>query len=63
MSIEDEPASPCRRECNLGEEGACTGCGRTLEEISGWNGMSVAEKRRCIADAETRLTYVMDSLF
>jgi predicted Fe-S protein YdhL (DUF1289 family) len=38
------PASPCIRICTLDGVGRCTGCGRTLEEISRWATMSVAEQ-------------------
>jgi hypothetical protein len=38
------PASPCIRVCTLDVVGRCTGCGRTLDEISRWATMSVAEQ-------------------
>lgn len=52
---EVEPASPCRRQCSLSERNICTGCGRTVAEISGWRAMTVAEKQKCVDDAEVRL--------
>lgn len=53
--IELEPASPCRRQCQLSERRVCTGCGRTAAEISGWRAMTVGQKQQCIDDAESRL--------
>jgi predicted Fe-S protein YdhL (DUF1289 family) len=35
--------SPCIRKCGV-VDGRCTGCGRTLAEISGWTHMSDAER-------------------
>jgi hypothetical protein len=35
--------SPCIKQCKL-DDGKCTGCGRTLSEISNWNRMTDAQK-------------------
>lgn len=59
--IEEEPASPCRRQCQLSAQRVCTGCGRTVDEISGWRAMSIEQKQQCIDDAPTRLD-VMDEM-
>ena len=36
--------SPCTKHCRV-REGHCTGCFRTVEEISNWRHMSEKEKR------------------
>ena len=51
----EEPASPCRRQCQLSERRVCTGCGRTVDEISGWRAMSVQQKQDCVDAAAARL--------
>jgi len=39
------PASPCTRVCRIDEStGRCAGCGRTLDEIARWGGMTAAER-------------------
>ena len=53
--IEEVPASPCRRQCQLSERRVCTGCGRTAGEISSWRTMTVQQKQDCIDDAAARL--------
>jgi predicted Fe-S protein YdhL (DUF1289 family) len=41
--------SPCNKICTLDSGGAyCIGCGRTLDEIARWFGMSDAERARVI---------------
>jgi len=44
MDRSSRPASPCALICTLDDEKQCLGCGRTLEEISRWALMSVAEQ-------------------
>ena len=42
--------SPCVKICILDHEARiCTGCGRTLDEIGRWSGMSDAERRAVLA--------------
>ena len=37
--------SPCVNICKLDKAGrVCTGCGRTVDEIKRWRGMSKAER-------------------
>ncbi|KVP75407.1 hypothetical protein WJ96_06710 [Burkholderia ubonensis] len=50
-----EPASPCKRQCQLSECKFCIACGRSIDEISGWRTMTVAQKQQCIEDAAGRL--------
>ncbi|MDM7458259.1 MAG: DUF1289 domain-containing protein [Paracoccus sp. (in: a-proteobacteria)] len=43
-------SSPCIRRCALDEAGKiCTGCLRTVDEISRWSSMSLAEQDRVLA--------------
>lgn len=46
--------SPCVRRCTLNEYDVCIGCGRTLDEITAWGGMSPAEKLACKQRAAER---------
>jgi nicotinate-nucleotide--dimethylbenzimidazole phosphoribosyltransferase len=36
--------SPCRKQCQLDHAHQCSGCGRTIDEISGWNAMTADER-------------------
>jgi len=38
------PVSPCIKVCVLDDAARCTGCGRTIDEIARWGGMSPAEQ-------------------
>ena len=60
-NTELEPESPCRRQCQLSERRVCTGCGRTVDEISGWRAMSVQQKLDCV-DAAAARQYPMDEM-
>jgi uncharacterized protein len=46
------PTSPCINVCVLDAEGACSGCGRTLDEIARWGRMSAAEQWEVVARLE-----------
>jgi len=49
--------SPCSKICTLdARTGLCHGCGRTVDEIAGWSAMSVAERRRIMAELPARLS-------
>jgi hypothetical protein len=42
--------SPCIKVCVIDPgSGHCEGCGRSLEEIARWAGMTAAERRRIMA--------------
>ena len=46
MSLEERPvASPCVSICALDEQDICTGCQRTVAEITRWGRMDNAERR------------------
>jgi len=47
--------SPCVRNCCLDQEDICLGCGRHLDEITGWNAASEQEKAAIVKRAEERL--------
>lgn len=51
-----ELASPCVRMCTLDDAAVCIGCGRTLDEITGWSALDDAGKRSVLAAAEGRRT-------
>lgn len=45
--------SPCVTICKLDtKRRLCTGCGRTVDEIRRWRGMSKAERRAIMARLE-----------
>ncbi|WP_028453639.1 DUF1289 domain-containing protein [Chitinilyticum aquatile] len=39
------PPSPCIKRCELDAAGVCTGCRRTIDEITRWQAMGDAEKQ------------------
>jgi predicted Fe-S protein YdhL (DUF1289 family) len=48
--------TPCTKICALDPAtGFCRGCGRTLDEISDWSGLSDAERRRIMTLLPERL--------
>ena len=53
-----EPVSatrnPCVRNCCLDDQDVCLGCGRTLEEITGWSRLSEEEREQTLIKAEAR---------
>lgn len=51
----EELASPCVRNCCLDSNDICVGCGRALEEITGWHAASKSEKLAILARAKERL--------
>ena len=48
------PPSPCVRICELDERSNCTGCRRTMDEISRWSAMSAAEQWRVVEELPNR---------
>lgn len=48
--------SPCIKICAIDPvSNLCNGCGRTLDEIARWYGMSSEERRRIMADLPARI--------
>ncbi len=48
-------SSPCRKLCKLDEDGFCSGCGRSLDDIREWLNMDNEAKQACVARARQRL--------
>lgn len=48
------PASPCIDVCRLNERGLCEGCLRSIDEITGWSGMTAEEQWRVLERIELR---------
>ncbi|MCB1623402.1 MAG: DUF1289 domain-containing protein [Pseudomonadales bacterium] len=48
------PLSPCITVCAIGENGLCSGCLRTRDEIAGWLAMSAREQWQLVAVLERR---------
>ncbi len=49
-----EVPSPCVRTCCLDDDDICIGCGRSLEEIVGWNEADPAERRSIVERSRLR---------
>lgn len=48
--------SPCVKICTLdARSGLCLGCGRTIDEIARWSGMSAVERARVAGKLAARL--------
>lgn len=52
---EQPVASPCISVCALDEHDICTGCFRTLAEITCWGDCSNVEKRDIVVQAQERM--------
>lgn len=51
MTAAKKPTSPCVKVCVIDQaRGLCRGCGRTLDEIASWGGLS-EDARRTVMDA------------
>lgn len=42
---ENVPSSPCINVCKV-DDGVCTACGRTVEQIAGWGSMTEEERKQ-----------------
>lgn len=52
-----KPSTPCIKLCVIDREnGLCEGCGRTLQEIAAWGGLSEPERKAIMARLPERLT-------
>lgn len=47
--------SPCVRNCCLDPQDVCLGCGRHLDEITGWQQATDDKKRQILQNARARL--------
>ena len=41
-------SSPCIKLCVLDQDGYCRGCYRTIQEISAWTRLSMAQQRQIL---------------
>jgi predicted Fe-S protein YdhL (DUF1289 family) len=47
--------TPCVKICTLdARQGVCLGCGRTIDEIARWSGMSAAERSQIMNELPGR---------
>lgn len=53
-STEPTRDSPCVRNCCLGDDEVCAGCGRHLQEILRWHGASLEERDQILKQAQRR---------
>ena len=51
----DKSSSPCVRNCCLDGDDICLGCGRALEEITGWNAATAEEKQKILQRSNERM--------
>lgn len=51
----ESPASPCVRNCCLDGDDVCVGCGRHINEITGWSAASPQQQWQIVAKAKQRL--------
>ena len=51
---DNKSLSPCVRNCCLDEQDTCLGCFRHLDEITGWQGFTRAEKIAILAKCSQR---------
>ncbi len=47
--------NPCIRNCCLDQADICLGCGRHVDEITGWHQATDAEKQQILQKAAARL--------
>jgi hypothetical protein len=48
--------TPCVKICTLdARAGLCLGCGRTVDEITRWSGMSASERAQVMVELPARL--------
>jgi len=52
--------TPCQQVCRLNPHGVCTGCGRSVEEITAWRHLSVADKQAVNELAKIRLKTIVE---
>lgn len=54
--MSDTISTPCVRNCCLNDKDVCLGCGRTLQEITGWRAMTEAQRQAIMRrEEENRL--------
>ncbi len=53
-------ASPCNGVCQLGTDGTCLGCGRSLDEIAIWGQLGQDEREKIMARLTVRAERPLD---
>ena len=48
-------ASPCVSLCNLGDDGCCTGCGRTRRQIAHWRRYTNEQREEIMNELKTQV--------
>jgi len=52
--LQPDPASPCISICQLDDSGLCSGCLRTIDEITAWGSLTAAGKQKILSNVESR---------
>ncbi|TJY62379.1 DUF1289 domain-containing protein [Sinimarinibacterium sp. CAU 1509] len=60
-SASAEVESPCISVCALDDAGICSGCGRTIDEITQWSQAQAARRLEIRILAERRLRHITSS--
>lgn len=50
--------NPCVRNCCLDQTDICLGCGRHVDEITGWHQATEQEKQQILQKAAERLQHI-----
>lgn len=49
-----DPVSPCISVCQLDDAGLCSGCLRTIDEITAWGSLTAAGKQEILNNIDLR---------
>lgn len=52
--------TPCEQVCTLNANQICIGCGRTVDEITTWTHLNLAEKQQVNELAKIRLKTIVE---
>jgi predicted Fe-S protein YdhL (DUF1289 family) len=50
-----EIVSPCKNTCSVNKDNVCLGCGRTVDEITGWEASNSELKQEIVINSDKRL--------
>jgi len=50
-----EIASPCKNTCSINKDNVCPGCGRTVDEITGWESANNELKQEIVVKSKKRV--------
>ncbi len=48
-------ASPCKNTCSVNKDNICPGCGRTVDEVTGWEAADNTLKQEIVINSDKRL--------